>query len=207
MLNPFLMKRLYCFLLLACAAFSKAQDLVSSNTAIECCLDQADCATFKSGSLLFYDETKNELVLKIDFGQFRTPGDTSDNWINDISDTLLYYKAILNKEDFPVLSNQNSKTLRLNGKIYYNHIWKEQSIELSVYPTENSIVPGTSGGTRYDNVKVNFNLPFVPKDYKAYKKLYYNNQTVEISVTLGRINLLQPGMEHHLRDIYLQSPR
>ncbi len=201
------MKHIFFLLMTFLTGLVRGQDLVSSNTAVESCLDQSDCITTKSGTLLFYDETKNELVLKVDFGQFRLPGDTTDNWINEISDTLLYYKAILNKEDFPVLSNQNSKTMRLNGKIYYNGIWKEQPVELSVYPTENSIVPGNSTGSKYDNVKVNFNLPFVPKDFKAYKKLYYNNQTVDIAVTLGRINLLKPGMEYHLKDIYLQSPR
>lgn len=193
--------------LLLFALNSGAQDLVSSNTSVESCIDKSDCVTFKSGSLLFYDETKNELVLKVDFSKFRIDGDTTDNWINDMIDTLLFYKAILNKEDFPTLSNQNTKTLKLNGKVFYNQTWRDQPIEISVYPTENSIVPGSSGNLRYDNLKVNFNIPFVPKDFKAYKELYYNNQTVDIAVTLGRINLLRPGMEYHLKEIYQQSPR
>lgn len=201
------MKQFIYLAFLICSYCASAQNLVSSNTSVESCLDQNDCLTSKSGSLLFYDETKNELVLKVDFSQFRTEGDTTDNWINDITDTLFYYKAILNEEDFPVLSNQNSKTLKLNGKIYYNHIWKDQPVEVSLYPTENSIVPGGSGNFQYDQLKVNFNIPFVPKDFKAYKKLYYNNQTVDIAVTLGRINLLKPGMESHLKDIYYQTPR
>jgi len=184
-----------------------AQDILSSNTSIEACLDQKNCATINRGSYLFYDETKNELSLKIDFSHFRSRGDTTDNWISDITDSLFYYKAMLNKEDFPVLSNQNVKTIKLNGKIFFNEIWKEQAIELTVYPTENSLIQGSTTNYKYDNVKVNFELPFVPKDFKAYNKPHYNNQTISIAITLGRINLLRPGMESHLRDIYYQSTR
>lgn len=197
---------MFIFLYAFCFA-ARAQDVMSSNTAIESCLDQKDCLTIKKGSYLFYDETKNELFLKLDFSHFRSEEDSTDNWINDMIDTMFYYKAILNKEDFPVLSNQATKTLKLNGKIFYNHIWKNQSIELTIFPTENSILQGSNANYQYDNIKVNFSIPFVPKDFKTYKKLYYNNQTVSIGVTLGRINLLKPGMEGHLKDIYYQSPR
>lgn len=186
------------------------QELVSSNTAVESCNDQKDCITTKSGSYLFFDETKNEFYLKLDFSKFRTEGDTMDNWINQMSDSLLYFKAILAEEDFPTLSNQNTKTIRLNGRLFYNNIWKDQVVDLNVFPTENTIVPNstsTSNNFKYDNYKVSFDIPFVPKDFKAYKKLYYNNQTVNIAVNLGRIILLRPGMEFHLKDIYFQSAR
>jgi len=194
------------FFVFVCLTTS-AQDILSSNTSIESCLDQKNCVTINRGSYLFYDETKNELSLKVDFSHFRSGGDTTDNWISDLTDSLFYYKAMINKEDFPVLSNQNVKTIKLNGKIFYNEIWKEQVIELTVYPTENSLIQGSTANYKYDNVKVNFELPFVPKDFKAYNKPHYNNQTISIAITLGRINLLRPGMESHLRDIYYQSTR
>ncbi len=127
-----------------------------------------------------------------------------------MSDSLLYFKAILAEEDFPALSNQNTKTIKLNGRLFYNDVWKDQVVDLNVFPTENSIVANsttTSNNFKYDNYKVSFDIPFVPKDFKAYKKLYYNNQTVNITVSLGRIILLRPGMEFHLKDIYFQSTR
>lgn len=201
------MKFSYLFILLVFSSRIFAQDILSSNTSIESCLDQKDCLTINKASYLFYDETKNELALKVDFSNFRTEEDTTDNWINDMIDTILFYKAILNKEDFPELSNQNVKTMKLNGKIFYNNTWRDQPVQITIFPTENSIVPGSTGNFKYDNYKINFNIPFVPKDFKAYKKLYYTNQTVSIGVTLGRINLLKPGMESHLKEIYYQTPR
>lgn len=204
------MKQTITLFLFLIAMISKGQELVSSNTSIESCNDQQNCVTIKSVSYLFFDETKNEFYLKLDFSKFRTENDTTDNWINYMSDSLLYFKAILAEEDFPALSNQNTKTIRLNGRVFYNNVWKDQAVNLNVFQTENSIVPNsssTSNNLKYDNYKVSFNIPFVPKEFKAYKKLYYNNQTVSVAVTLGRIILLRPGMEFHLKEIYFQSTR
>ena len=204
------MKQILALLLFLIVCTGKGQELVSSNTSIESCNDQKDCQTIKSGSYLFFDETKNEFYLKVDFSKFRTEADTSDDWINDMIDSLLYFKAILAEEDFPALSNQNTKTIKLNGRLFYHGIWKDQEVSMNIFPTENSIVPNstsTSNNFKYDNYKVSFDIPFVPKDFKAYKQLYYNNQTVNISVSLGRIILLRPGMEFHLKDIYFQSAR
>ncbi len=205
------MKKLILLALSLAALTGTAQELVSSGTSIESCNDQKNCLTVDNVSYLFYDETRGEFYLKVDFSKFRTENDTTDNWLNDHIDSLLYFKAILLKEDFPVLSNSNTKTLALNGRIFYAGVWKDQSVSLSIFSTENSIVPATNGNrtgnTRYDNYKVSFSIPFVPKDFKTYKKLYYNNQTVDITMTLGRINYLAPGMEFHLKEVYYQSTR
>jgi len=192
------------------ALSGKTQDLISSNTSVSSCNDQKDCLTVNGVSYLFFDESRNEFFLKLDFSKFRSSPDTIKNWLNDRNDSLLYYKAILDEQDFPALSNQNTKTLRLNGRIYYAGVWRDQPIDLSIFSSENTIVPSstsTSNNLRYDSYKLSFNLPFVPKDFKNYKKLYYNNQTVNIAVLLGRIILLRPGMEFHLKDIYFQSTR
>lgn len=188
---------------------SFSQDLVSSGTSIESCQNGSNCYTVKGPSYLFYDESKNNFFLKIYFSDFKVTGDTADTWINKTQDSLLYFRAELQKENFPQLSNQNTKTLKLNGQIYFNNKWKDQSIEITIYSSENSIVntANTNTNFKYDNYKVNFSVPFVPKDFKNYKKLYYLNQTININITLGRINLLQPGMEGLLGDIYYQPWR
>lgn len=205
------MKQIVTLLLIGMSLCGMSQELLSSNTSIESCNDQKDCITANGGSYLFFDETRNEFFLKLDFSKFRTATDTLQNWLNDRSnDSLLYYKAILDELDFPALSNQNTKTLRLNGRVFYAGVWRDLPVDLSIFPTENTIVPSssaTSNNLRYDSYKLSFNLPFVPKDFKSYKKLYYNNQTVNIAVLLGRIILLKPGMEFHLKEIYFQSTR
>lgn len=196
------------FLFFICFKFS-AQVVGSSNTAIESCLDSVDCYTIKGPSYLFYDESKNDFYLKVIFSEFRRDGDTSDTWLNNPSDSVLYFKADLQKEQFPALSNQNTKSFTLPGQIYFNHKWRDQNIVINIYSTENSIVNtnNTNSNLKYDNYKVNFSLPFVPKQFKAYKKEHYNKQTVIINVTLGRINLLRTDTENILDEVYNQPGR
>lgn len=186
-----------------------AQNVVSSSTSIESCLDSSDCYTIKGPSYLFYDESKNDFFLKIVFADFKIEGDTSDTWLNNPSDSSLYFKADLQKEQFPPLSNQNTKAFKLNGQIFFNNKWRDQSIVLNIYSSENSIINtnNTNANFKYDNYKVNFSLPFVPKEFKNYKKSHYQNQTITINVSLGRINLLKPGMEGLLEDVYFQSSK
>lgn len=186
-----------------------AQEIVSSSTSIESCEDSANCYTVKGPSYLFYDESKNDFFLKIMFVDFKRQGDTSDVWLNNPSDSTLYFKADLQKEQFPPLNNQNNKTFKITGQIFFNNKWQDQTVDLTVYSSENSIVntSNTNSNFKYDNYKVNFSLPFVPKKFKTYKKPSYINQTILINVTMGRINLLKPGMENLLKDIYYQSSR
>jgi hypothetical protein len=193
------------FLFFVCAKFS-AQEIVSSSTSIESCADSANCYTVKGPAYLFYDESKNDLFLKIMFTDFKRQGDTTDVWLNRTSDSILYFKADLQKEQFPTLSNQNTKTIELKGQIYFNNKWRDQNINLSIFSSENSIVntSNTNANLKYDNYKVNFSLPFVPKQFKTYKRSHYNKQTISINITMGRINLLKPGMENLLKDIYFQ---
>ena len=199
------------FIIVLFIVFSKisAQEIVSSSSSIESCADSANCYNIKGPAYLFYDESKNDLLLKIMFTDFKRQGDTSDNWLNRTSDSILYFKADLQKEQFPTLSNQNTKTIELNGQVYFNNTWRDQKINLSIFSSENSIVntSNTNANFKYDNYKVNFSLPFVPKQFKAYRKSNYTKQTISINITMGRINLLKPGMENLLKDIYYQSSR
>jgi hypothetical protein len=196
------------FLLSTCLKLS-AQEIVSSSSSIESCADSAHCYTVKGPAYLFYDESKNDFFLKIMFADFKIDGDTSDVWLNNPSDSTLYFKADLQKEQFPPLSNQSNKTFEITGQIFFNNKWLDQTIELTIFSSENSIVNtnNTNANFKYDNYKVNFSVPFVPKKFKTYKKPSYINQTLLINITMGRINLLKPGLEILLKDIYYQSSR
>lgn len=185
----------------------RAQDIISSTAGIESCLDQQDCISVNGPSYLFYDESRNEFYLKVDFSQFRSDKDSLNTWIDDMSDSTLYFKANLLKESFPALSNQNTKTLKLNGEVFYNNIIRTTEIEMTLYTTENSIVVSANNNLRYDTYKVNFSVPVAARDYKAYQKIMYVNQTIAVNVTMGRINLLRPGMESQLKEIYFLSTR
>jgi len=201
------MKKLLYIFLIFLSVNLKAQFLVSSNTSVESCNEIDSCLTINNYSFLFYDESKSEFFLKVDFSDFRSdPNDSINNWLNKERDTSFCYRAIFPKENFPELGTEERKSFKLNGRIFYNNQWKEQSIELTMFSSQNSLMNNTSSGNNYgfENYKVNFTIPFVPSDFKVYKELIYNEQTVNINVTLGRINLLKPGMETLLSEVYYQ---
>ncbi len=195
------------FLSLIFTVHCHAQDVISSNTSVENCLNQTRCSTVNNASYLFYDETRNEFYLKVDFTHFRSETDSANIWIDDMLDSTIYFKGILPKESFPSQNIQSTKSFKMNGEIFYNDIVEEEDVEISIYSTENGIVQSGSGNLKYDAYKVNFSLPIVAEDYKVYKKAKYKNQTISINVTLGRINLLRPGMEFYLKEVYFKSTR
>jgi len=196
---------LYILLLFNCVQF-KAQYLLSSNTTLESCNAIDSCVSANNSSFLYYDESKNEFFLKVDFSNFRN-ADTLDNWLNNERDTCLYVRMIFSKEKFPVLASEERRSFKVNGRIYFNKRWKDQPIEITMYASQNTMMNNTSSSTNYtnngfENYAVNFTVPFVPTDFKQYAQLYYNSQVVNINVTLGRINMLKPGMEVLVNEVY-----
>lgn len=203
------MKRFLLVFILLISTKLSAQEIISSSTSIESCSDSANCYTVKGPAYLFYDESKNNFFLKVNFEDFKKQGDTSKVWLYNSHAKTLYFKADLQKEQFPPLSNHSNKTFEINGQIFFENKWQDQTVELTIFSSENSIVntSNTNANYKYDDYKVNFSLPFVPTHFKTYKKPSYARQTLLINVTMGRINLLKPGLENLLEDIYYQSSR
>ncbi len=180
-----------------------SQGIISSNSFIQTCLNKTQCFSINNSSTLFYDETKNAFYLKIDFNKFKTGQDTLDDWLDDLSSTNLYFKAPLDKEQLQSgYSNHHIKTFKIQGKTYLNGIWHNQDIEMNIYSSENSVSEIKNNQNIYDNLKVNFSLALSPKDFKIHKKPHHLKKTILIGVTLGRINLLQPGMQELLKEAY-----
>jgi hypothetical protein len=201
------MSRILTLLIILYTFNFRAQDLISSNTAVETCLDRQDCRTVNNVSYLFYDEMRNAFYLKVDFSHFRSDRDSLNLWINDLLDSTLYVRVAFPKESFPPLSNQSNKSFVLTGEVFFNGIIRTQNIEINIYNTENSLVISGNSNLKYDAYKINFSVPVVTKDFKVYKKLFYVNQTIAINLNMGRINLLNPGMEFHLKEVYYQNTR
>ena len=203
------MKKLYYIFLLFCAINVKAQYILSSNTSVQSCNELDSCLTVSNFSQLYYDDSKGEFFLKLDFGSFRPDvRDSINNWLSkEKKDTSLYFRAIFPKENFPVLTTESRKTYKLNGRVFYNNKWKDQVVEMTIYASQNSLTNNGSSSTNYgfENYKVNFSIPFVPSDFKVYKDPKYIDQTVNINVGMGRINILKPGMEPLLSEVYYQA--
>lgn len=184
-------------------SFIAQAQIISSNTYIRTCINKIECASISNSSLLFYDENKNCLYLKVDFNNFKTGEDSLDSWLDDLSETSLYYKVTFPPENFLGLSNNKQKNFTLKGQTYLNGIWKNQEVEMSLYSSENSITSASNIGNKYDNFKVNFSLSIVPQDFKIQNKTHGLKETIFIGIALGRINLLQPTGRELLGEAYL----
>ena len=190
-------------LLLFCVRNAVGQSIQSSNTYIQTKYHHALHYSVNNSSYLYYDESKQSLYLKIDFSKFKTGNDSLDDWLNDLSGTFFYLKFEIDKQVFQNgFTNHQHKTLQLKGQAYLNGIWQTQDVELSLYSIENS-VQGTNTNTNvYENIRLNFGLAILPKDFKIHKKAHHLKKVINIGITLGRINLLLPGMEKELQEIY-----
>jgi hypothetical protein len=201
----------YLYILIAVLALScsglKAQYLVSSNTSIASCNQLDTCMSANNISYLYYDERKGEFFLKLDFSKFRSVSDTGDHWLNKEKNMALYFRAFFPLEKFPVLGVNENRSFKLNGRVFYHGTWKDQPVELTLFAFQNSLMNTSPNNPDqvFENYKVNFTLPFVPTDFKDYEELHYYDQVVNINVTLGRINLIKPGMESLLSEIYFPT--
>lgn len=197
-----------------------SQELISSATSVEFCSDADQCYTLKGPSYLFYDESKNAFYLKLDFLAYKISGDSTDNWLNNEADSAapLYLKIDLQKENFPESGNQKVTSVKCPAQLSFYNKWQDRVVEMDIFGTENSLMninvnSGTMNGgandmvRNYDLFKTTFSFSFIPKEFKTYKPLQYLDQTITVSVTTGRINLLKPGMEVVLKDVYYQPDK
>jgi hypothetical protein len=190
-------------LVMLCAVKLNAQNVLSSNTYIQTKYHHASCFSVNNSSYLFYDESKQYLFLKIDFSKFKSGQDSLDEWLDDLSSTFFYFKAPVEKEIFQSgFANHHIKAIKLKGQAYLNGVWHNLDLELSVYSVENSLTASTTGYDSYENIRANFSLAIMPKDFKVHKKPHHLKKIIHIGVTLGRINVLQPSMEKLLNEVY-----
>jgi hypothetical protein len=199
------MKKWFILALITSVFSFKAQqlsDIISSNTVVRTCIEETQCYSVGDASYLFYDESKNEFYLKVDFTRFKTGNDSIDSWVGDLMETFLYFKGYFEKDKFIPPANTNSATFEINGKTFLNGKWMNQRIDLTIFSIDNTILNPATDQSKYDLYKVNFSLSILPKDFNIQKKLHQLNNVIYIDVSLGRINLLRPGMEHLVGEAY-----
>ncbi|MCE3229522.1 MAG: hypothetical protein K0S32_4073 [Bacteroidetes bacterium] len=188
---------------IAVSVNAQHSEIASSNTSVKTCVEDKQCSSIDDASYLFYDESKNEFYLKVDFTKFDSEEDSADSWLNDLMDTHLYFKGYFEKEKFIPPSGTNSSSFKVNGKTFLNGKWNDQVVDMTVFTMENTIVVNqATDKSKYDQYKVNFSLSIFPKDFNVQKKAHHLNNVIYIDVALGRINLLRPGMEHLVKEAY-----
>jgi hypothetical protein len=193
---------LYILALLPFGILAQTQSIISSVAGVRTCLNNTECSSLNSASYLFYDEAKNAFYLKLDFNALRTGVDSMDLWLDDLKDKYLYFKAPLRKEDFPSLSNSNAKTYKVNAQVFMNQVWEDQPVELSIFTTENSQLNYGQTTSNYNKYKVSFGFSLDPRTFKLDTMPHHLTETIFISIGLGFINPLEPGMEKFVKEAY-----
>ena len=196
------MRWLYILALLPFGVFSQTQSIISSVAGVRTCLNNTECSSVNSASYLFYDEAKSAFYLKLDFNALRTGVDSMDIWLDDLKDKYLYFKAPLRKEEFPSLSNGNAKTYKVNAQVFMNQVWESQAVELSIFTTENSQLNYGQTESQYNKYKVSFGISLDPRTFKLDTMPHHLTETIFISIGLGFINPLEPGMEKFVKEAY-----
>jgi hypothetical protein len=193
---------LYILALLPFGVFSQTQSIISSIAGVRTCLNNTECSSLNSASYLFYDEAKNAFYFKLDFNALRTGVDSMDVWLDDLKDKYLYFKAPLRKEEFPSLSNSNAKTYQINAEVFMNQVWEAQSVDISIFTTENSQLNYGQTSSNYNKYKVSFGFSLDPRTFKLDTMPHHLTETIFISIGLGFINQLEPGMEKFVKEAY-----
>ena len=83
-----------------------------------------------------------------------------------------------------------------------NQVWNNLELDVSLFSIENSLFSATTGNNSYENIRTNFSLAIMPKDFKVNKKPHHLKKVIHVGITLGRVNLLEPGMEKLLNEVY-----
>jgi hypothetical protein len=181
-------------LLLFLSFQAKSQNNISSSTYIQTFINGVKCYSINNSSFIYYDENTHTIFLKLDFNKFKTSVDTIDEWLVDLTDTYLYYKAPLTNDFYLGLGKNGHKQIKLNGWIFMNGVWKEKRIDLNIIAGLDGSFTQTNNQNHYDNYKLNFSFSFLPKEFKVDKKPHHLKKAIEIAVSMGRMNLIQPGM-------------
>jgi hypothetical protein len=198
---PILLRYLLVFLLLSTRLLS--QDIISSDLHIRTCIDTNECKASNELAWLFYDESKNEFYLKVDLSYYKdTTRITNADWLRDLADSTFYFKGFFPKEKFPAPEPNKSASYKVNGKLFLNGIWNNQTVQISILVSENNFLDLSSKSSAYDQYKINFGFSFLPVDHKIQSKPHHLTKPIFVAVALGRINLLRRGMEPLLGEAY-----
>lgn len=181
-----------------------AQGVLPSSTYVRTCLNEVECASMNSSSFLYFDEPRSRFYMKLDFNAMKTGVDSVDFWLEDLNDTYLYFRAPMNRESLPNLSAYGTTTIKLDGQLFLNNIWRPMRLDLALYRAESDMNSNSANGNRIDAYKANLSFSFLPTLYNIHKKPGRLKNVIFIGIAGGHINLLRPGQEQELGEAYQQ---
>lgn len=191
------------YLILLTLAFYKAsaQSVYPSTTFINTSYQGKDCFANDNAANLFFNEQNHELTVVVDFKTCKVGHDSIDEWLDDLETTKLYFKGVVNTDKLLILTNGNSKTYIINGKIKLNNVVVNQSVEITFYEiSKEGMLYRNTGNDYYDRIRANFQVKIDPKDFKIDLKEHHLKSKISVSVGSGFINQIKPGMETWVND-------
>ena len=183
------------------AGTAAAQDVQPSKTYITTCYNGQQCFSLNNSSYIFYNAGDHELMISIDFAKFKSGNDTLDEWLDDLDDTKLVFKANLNTDNLLSLTHHNSKAIIVNGLMTFNGISHNHSMELTLFEISKEGLLYTNNQQNYfDRLNANLQFGFYPKEFKINKKPHHLKKKITIAIYRGSVNAFKPGMEHWINN-------
>ena len=181
----------------------QAQELIKSQIYVQTCIDKTQCFSVIKNAYLFYDENREELFLRVDFKKVKEEKDSLYYWLDDLSSSNFLFKTKVLKSQLPAINSAHIKVLRLTGLMYFNSILLNTNVEISILAAaENSFPQVTNNQNNYSLYSFSFGISFLPKEFKIHNKPNHLKKTISIGVSGAKVNLLLPGMQHLVEDIY-----
>ncbi len=194
------MKKLFIVFVLI-SYLGRSQNVQSSNTYIQTCYHSQNCFSLNSSSFIFYDPENHELMITVDFSKFKVGVDTLDAWLDDLDDTKLIFRGILNTNDLLELTHHNSNVTLVNGMINFNGVSHPHSIELTLFEiSKEGMLYKNNQQDYYDRINANLQLGFYPKEFNVHKKAHQLRKKITIAIYKGHINMFKPEMEHWIKN-------
>lgn len=192
----------YILIAFTCFVFfgsSFSQETYPSNTFVKTTYHGETFFANQNSAFIFYNNSSSELFVVVDFKKFKTGVDSLDEWLDDLDDTKLIFTGNFDADKLPALSNNGYKIVPVNGKILFNDIKHNFTIELVLFKIlPESMLYRNTGNDYFDKLRANFQITIKPKEFKINKKPHHLKKSITINIGNGIINQFKPGMEHFI---------
>lgn len=188
-------------LLLTNKGFSQA--VITSPVYIQTCFQKTNCFAVSQLGYLFYDESSNEIIFKLDLTRSKTGKDTLDDWMDDLKGTNLYFVAQIKKEELLAIAINNSKTIHVSGSLYFNDTKQDITSDITAFRSAegNQIKQQRIVENVLENYTLNFGISFSPKDFKIHKRPHHLKKEINLGVAFGSINVLKPEFQNLINEL------
>lgn len=174
-----------------------SQDVKPSKTYIQTCYQNQQCFSLNDNSFIFYNPSNHELTITTDMAKFKIGNDTLDEWLNDLDDTKLTFRGLLNTDNLLLLTHHNSKAILVNGQISFNGVIHAHTIEITLFEiTREGMLYSDNKNDYFDRINANLQFGFYPKEFKINKKAHHLKKKITLAIYKGYINPYKPEFEN-----------